>query len=219
MIKERRRGRASGPVDAAPLAITTRVRRLVDDVHGGNLLEASAYAGVPYSSLREIHAGRARAPGTGMLERLARAYELPLGWFTSRRYSDDGTVPLAGWIGFLPEGFETPEGIGSDGYRVTVPMAAWPLIRVLAQLEQRLTALPAGPSRPIIGSATDPRDIRRRLAAFIFQPILAARGAGLRGASIGHPDARPRPSRSIAEWSDMLRDLGRFWERALSDLM
>src|SRR5262245_6862935 len=102
MIKERRRGRASGPLDAGSLAITIRVRRLVDDVHGGNLLEASAYAGVPYRTLREIHTGRGM-PCRATLERLARAYELPVDWFTSSRHPDDGTIPVAGWIGFLPD--------------------------------------------------------------------------------------------------------------------
>ena len=214
MIKERRGG-PSRPLVAGRLAITNRVRRLVDDVHGGNLLEASAYAGVPYRTLREIHAGRGRIPGHATLERLALAYELPIDWFTSGGDVDDGTIPVAGWIGFLPD---DPR----PARRVAVPVGAWPLIRVLAQLEQRLTSLPPSVGRPIIGLATDPREIRRRLTAFIFQPILAARVARTRSDSpVGPPASPPRlpPARNSDEWSDMLRDLGRFWERALHDLM
>jgi hypothetical protein len=212
MIKERRRGRASRPLDAGPLAITTRVRRLVDDVHGGNLVEASAFAGLPYHTFRQMHAGH-RVPCRATLERLASVYDLPVDWFTSARQTDDGTIPLAGWIGDLPS--DPSHRLTSEaatGRRVTSPVSAWPLIRVLAQLEQRLTALPKSPLRPIIGAATDPREIRRRLTAFILQPILAARFAG--SIAPAEPGSPTNP-----EWVDLLRALGRFWERALSDLM
>ncbi len=201
MLKERRRGRPPAPTAASWSRVTARVRRLVDDVHDGDLVEASAHAGVPYASLREIHAGRARKPGSATLERLASAYGLPVEWFLDGSASDDGTIPVAGWAGFLPES-------GSPGRRITVPHAAWPLIRVLVQLEQRLRDLPATPDRPIIGATTDPRAIRAKLTAFIFQPLLAATAVGCDGLD-GTPGDR---------WVAMLRDLGRFWERALGGL-
>lgn len=200
MLRERRRG-PTAPLAGSWNPLTARVRRLVDDVHDGNLVEASAHAGVPYARLRDIHAGRTRNPGAATLERLANAYGLPVEWFLNGSASDDGTIPVAGWAGFLPE-------TESPGRRITVPHAAWPLIRVLVQLEQRLRDLPASPDRPIIGSTTDPRAIRAQLTAFIFQPLLAATAAGCNGLD-GLPGER---------WVAMLRDLGRFWERALGGL-
>ncbi len=201
MLRERRRGRPPAPLAGLWNPLTARVRRLVDDVHDGNLVEASAHAGVPYARLRDIHAGRTRNPGAATLERLASAYGLPVEWFLNGSASDDGTIPGAGWAGFLPE-TEIP------GRRITVPHAAWPLIRVLVHLEQRLRDLPATPDRPIIGSTTDPRAIRAQVTAFIFQPLLAATAAGCNGLD-GLPGER---------WVAMLRDLGRFWERALGGL-
>ncbi len=201
MLRERRRGRLTAPLADSLSRVTARVRRLVDDVHDGNLIEASAHAGVPYARLREIHAGRIRNPGVATLERLAVTYGLPIEWFLNGSASDDGTIPLAGWAGFLP-------ATGGPGRRIVVPHAAWSLIRVLVQLEQRLRDLPATPDRPIIGAITDPRAIREKLTAFIFQPLLAATSAGCGGLD-GKPGER---------WVAMLGDLGRFWERALGDL-
>jgi len=208
------------PLTSPMCSLTARVRRLVDNVHDGNLLEASAHAGVPYATLREIHAGRTKSPGVHTLERLARAYGLPIDWFVGGT-ADDGTIPAVGWVGFLPA---DPESGAQWQYarRVTIPYAAWPLIRVLEQLDQRLRALPPSPDRPIIGGATDPRECRRRLTAFILQPLLAARSLGAKDVVKAEPpfpdQFEPRgPERD--QWIDMLRDLGRFWERALDSLL
>jgi hypothetical protein len=218
MLRERRRGRPRRPLGPPTAVVTARLRRLVDDVHDGNLLEASAHAGVPYATLREIHAGRTASPGLHTLERIARAYGLPLDWFTA---PDDGTVPLAGWVGFLPP---DPDSGAEWRYarRVTIPFGAWPLIRVLVRLEQRLRDLPANPDRPILGGATDPRECRRRLTAFILQPLLAARQLGARDVVRAEP---PFPGQidlkgqGRDQWIDMLRNLGHFWERALGGLL
>ncbi len=220
MLRERRRGRPRRPQSAPPASLTARLRRLVDDVHDGNLLEASAHAGVPYATLREIHAGRTRNPGLATLERLASAYGLPLDWFREGSALDDGTIPLAGWVGFLPP---DPESGAEWQYarRVTIPYAAWPLIRVLVQLEQKLRDVPASADRPIIGGATDPREIRRRLTGFILQPLLAARNLGAKDVVKAEP---PFPGQielkgaTRDQWIGMLRDLGRFWEQALGGL-
>jgi hypothetical protein len=205
MLRERRRERPRRPFGAPAVLATARLRRLVDDVHGGSLVEAAAFAGVPYAALREIHAGRASAPPRATLERIATTYGLPPDWFTA---PDDGTVPAAGWVGFLPS--EPGPGPAGPGRRVTIPFGAWPLIRVLVRLEQRLRDLPASPDRPILGGATDPRECRRRLTAFIFQPLLAAgQGCVL--------EARPGAHR--VEAVGMLRNLGHFWEQALGNLL
>lgn len=205
MLKERCFARASRSDRAAWMKVTARVRRLVDDVHDGDLLAASVHAGVPYKLLRELHAGRAKRPDTRTLARLARTYHLPIDWFFEGTAADDGTVPMVGWTGYVHD----PETPGSR--RITIPIAAWPLIRVLVQLELRLRDQPADPDRPIIGEATDPREIRSRLTSFIFQPLLAARPIS----------AMELGSRALVEsqWVEMLRDLGRFWERALGSLL
>lgn len=215
MLKERR-GRPRRPLGPPTARVTARLRRLVDDVHEGNLLEASAHAGIPYATLREIHSGRTTAPARSTLQRIARAYGLPVDWFTA---PDDGTIPAAGWVGFLP-GESGAEAVTAR--RVTIPFAAWPLIRVLVQLEQRLRDLPPHPDRPILGAATDPRECRRRLTAFILQPLLAARRVG---SAEGDGPMPPWPGSfelrgpSTERWIDMLRDLGHFWERALGSLL
>ena len=205
MLKERCFARASRSDRAAWMKVTARVRRLVDDVHDGDLLAASVHAGVPYKLLRELHAGRAKQPDTRTLARLARTYHLPIDWFFEGTAADDGTVPMVGWTGYVHD----PGTAGSR--RLTIPIAAWPLIRVLVQLELRLRDQPADPDRPIIGEATDPREIRSRLTSFIFQPLLAARPIS----------AMELGSRALVEsqWVEMLRDLGRFWERALGSLL
>lgn len=202
MLRPRRAGHAPRPLWANGNPLTARLRRLVDDVHDGDLFEASAHAGVPYAALREIHLGRVRNAGA-VLERLAAAYGLPVAWFVDEGGPDDGTIPVAGWAGYLP--------LGRRGgpARLTIPHSAWPLIRVLVQLEQRLRDQPAGPERPIIGAATDPREIRRRLTAFILQPLVAA------GAIGADWEGAPGDDR----WAAMLHDLGRFWERALGGLI
>ena len=89
-----------------------------------------------------------------------------------------------------------------------MPHSAWPLIRVLVQLEQRLRDLPATVDRPIIGATTDPRAIRAKLSAFIFQPLFAATAVG------GGGFDGLRGDRGVAT----LRGLGQFWERALRGL-
>ncbi|MGE0440917.1 MAG: helix-turn-helix domain-containing protein [Gemmatimonadales bacterium] len=204
MLRERRRGDSVASQAAPWSKVTARVRRLIDDVHDGSLLEASAHAGVPYATLREMHSGRRRRPDFETLGRLARTYGLPLEWFFEGSAADDGTVPQAGWAGLVPE-----PGPGPAGRRVTIPYSAWPLIRVLVQLEQRLRDRPVCADRPIIGAATDPREIRRRILAFLFQPLEAARSAA--GEATG---LAPAGASDAA-----LRELGRFWERALASLL
>jgi transcriptional regulator with XRE-family HTH domain len=221
MLKERRRGRPPRPLVDSPACVTARLRRLIDDVHGGNLLEASAHAAVPYATLREIHAGRTRNPGVATLQRIAQAYGLTVDWFTDAFVEDDGTVPLAGWVGYLPPDPESGAG-WQYARRVTIPFAAWPLIRVLVRLEDRLRELPPSVDRPIVGGATDPRECKRRLTAFILQPLLAARAAGANLTLVTDPPLpghRDPQGKGRDEWIDMLRDLGRFWERALVDLV
>jgi hypothetical protein len=215
MLKERRRGRPPQPFVAAGTLVTARIRRLVDDVHGGNLLAASAYSGVPYAVLRDIHSGRGRSAGAATLERLAMAYDLPVDWFTRSDVGDDGTIPSAGWVGFIPG--DSSDGSGGQPARpVTIPGAAWPLIRVLSQLEARLTAIPPSPGRPIMGTATDPRVCRGRLTAFILQPIASANLSSELSGPAGR-GAHGGPSND--QWIEMLKALGRFWEQALGGLM
>lgn len=216
----RRRGRPRRPLEQVVSTLARRFRRLVDLVHDGNLLEASAHTGVAYATLREIHTGRTRSPGLATLDRIAGAYGLPVDWFV-RESADDGAVPIAGWVGLLPADPETGAG-WQYARRVTIPFAAQSLVRVLLMLERRLIALPPHPDRPILGGATEPRECKRRLTAFILQPLLAARGLGAKDilqAEPRLPGQAPLTGHAREEWLETLRDLGRFWERALPGLL
>jgi len=214
MLRESRRGRSRGAPGPTTALVTARLRRLVDDAHDGNLMEAAAHADVPYSALRELHSGRLSRGAAGFLGKIAAAYGLPSDWFTA---PDDGTVPCAAWAALLPD--RVP---GRAGRRVTIPFGAWPLIRVLVRLEQRLRDQPPHPDRPILGDATDPRECRRRLVGFLLQPVTTAQQLGTTDVRWDSPPfpgpadfGGPEAARSVG----MLRDLGRFWEGALATLL
>ena len=221
MLVTRRRGRPPRPLAPTVTGVTLRLRRLVDLVHDGNLLEAAAHCGVAYGTLREIHTGRTRNPGLATLERISRAYGVPMEWFLSTAEKDDGSVPFVGWVGFLPADAESGAG-WQYARRVTVPYAAWPLVQLLLRLESRLRELPTHPDRPIIGAATDPRECKRRLAGFILQPLLAAHALGAKDvlqADPPLPGQSPLEGSAREEWLETLRHLGLFWDRALAGMV
>ncbi len=209
-----RPGRPRGPLPDAAHPLTRRIRRLIDEAHLGNLREAASHTGLPYATVRDLYRGRTASPGLATVQTLAAAYGLPLDWFTGGtsgdaqpRFQIDGEL--------LPD----PEyGRGRRGRRIRIPLAAWPLARCFVRLEQRLTALPPKPARPVLGAAVDPAEVRQRLTAFLLGPLLDAQDAGLLAVQGADPPFRGggNPSAEEArEWIAVLRALGRFWERAL----
>jgi hypothetical protein len=188
----------------------------VDEVHLGNLSEATAHSGLPYGTLRDLYDGSSTNPVLKTLEALARAYGLAPGWFADT----SGRPPIGMVEGTLPPDPES--GRGHLGRRIAIPLAAWPFARLFLVLEPYLSALPATPDRLILGGAMGPEAVRQRLTGFLFGPLLDAQAAGLlvllgadppfRGGERPSPEAR-------REWVETLRRLGRFWEVALSDLL
>jgi transcriptional regulator with XRE-family HTH domain len=166
---------------------------------------------MPYATIRELYRGDTADPSLSTVARLATAYRLPLEWFLG---NEAEAKPQMGWVGILPP---DPDS-GADprfARRVVIPFAAWSLAAVALSLEHRLGALPAGAGRPVVGGAQDEFEFRRRLTAFLLQPLLAARAAGAdvplpaeplkRGESALPPEGRER-------WLAALRKLGDFWE-------
>ncbi len=188
-------------------------------VHAGNLHEAARHTGIPYATLREIHQGAVASPGLGTVAALAGAYRLPVDWFL--REGLDRPAPAMGWVGILPPDPET----GADpryARRVTIPFAAGAFLTVALRLEAWLGGLPPSPSRPIVGGATEEFEFRRRLTAFLLQPVLAARAAGADLPLPAEPPYRgdpPMTPERRARWVALLQELGAFWERALGSLL
>jgi hypothetical protein len=210
-------GRPKDPLPPARAALTRQVRRLVDEAHLGNLREAAAHSGLAYGTVRDLYAGRTINPSIGTLTALGAAYALPAGWFTGE--APEATLQ-AGVTGVLPPDPEV--GRGRQGRRILVPLAAWPLARLFLLLEPYLLSLPAGPQRPILAGAGDGDAARQRLTGFLLGPLLEAQGIGqmvLLGADPPFRGGeRPSPERRRA-WVETLRDLGRFWEGALAELV
>jgi hypothetical protein len=125
-----------------------------------------------------------------------------------------------GWVGILPPDPET----GADpryARRVVIPFAAWSLVAVALRLERLLEALPPSPTRPIVGGASDPFEFRRRLTAFLLQPLLAARGAGAPVPLPTEPPIKGEPEFTQERrevWLMVLRRLGDYWQAALSEV-
>lgn len=207
-------GRPRRPLTEPSNPLTRRIRRLIDEAHLGNVREASAHAGLPYATLRDLYLGRTTSPGLGTLMALSTSYAVPLDWFTGT----DTTAPRLGIEGELPPDPDFRRG--RHGRRLHIPLAAWPLVRCFLRLERRLTALPPRPDRPVLGAATEPEEVRQRLTAFLLAPLLEAQGEGLvtvLGADPAFPGGRRATAEEERAWIAVLRDLGRFWEQTLSD--
>lgn len=150
------------------------------------------------------------------MQAIARAYQLPLEWFTGEL----GSEPRLEIAGALPP---DPEfGRGRRGREFRIPLAAWPLARCFLRLEEVLLARSPSLERPILGAVNDPVEVRQLLTEFLLSPLLEAQLQGLIvvfGAEPPFPGAA-RPTTEQAEaWIAVLRELGRFWERTLSSLL
>lgn len=208
----KRRGRPPEPLPASDLPVVQRIRELVRLVHGGNLREAALHTGLPYATLRQLYRAETGEPSLSTVARLADAYGLPVDWFLGR--GSGSGEPQMGWEGILPADPET----GSErryARRVLIPFGAWPLAGLALGLERRLAGLPAASTRPIVGAAHDDFELRRRLTAFLLQPLLAARAAGSPVPLPADPPMREEPPFTAARrelWLQTLRKLGEWWE-------
>jgi hypothetical protein len=193
--------------------VTRRVRRLLDQVHGGNLAEAQRATGIPYPTLRDLYAGRSANPELATLEQLCAPYGVSLNWFTDQGADED--VPLVGRVVLLP-----PHPRARAGERelrpVLVPYAARALFDVFAKLESWLERQRPGPARPVAGEATG-ETLRFRLTTFLLQPLLAAEKLG---EDVIPGDTTTGAAGSVdAAWVERLQALGALWQVALPRLM
>ena len=211
--RQPRPGRPPGPLPEVRHPLARRIRRLVDEAHLGNLREAAHHTGLPYATLRDLYAGRTTRPGLATLQAIARAYALPLEWFTG----EDAAAPRLEFRGELPP---DPEyGRSGRGRRILIPLAAWPLARCFLRLERELLAIRPHRSRPVMGAANDPDECRQQLTAFLLGPLLEAQRQGLLvilGADPPFPGTAQVTAEQQRQWITILRELGRFWERALA---
>jgi hypothetical protein len=206
-------GRPRGPLPEARHLLTRRIRRLIDEAHLGNLREAASHTGLPYATLRDLYIGRTTSPGLRTLLVISEAYGTSLEWFTRDEAS---AAPRLQIVGELPP---DPEfGRGREGRRIRIPLAAWPLARCFLELEKRLGKLPPKNDRPILGAAVDQDEIRRRLTAFLLAPLLEGQSEGMiqvLGAEPPFRGTRNPSSEEEREWVELLRALGKFWERII----
>ena len=206
-------GRPKGPLPEARHLLTRRIRRLIDEAHLGNLREAAGHTGLPYATLRDLYFGRTTSPGLKTLVSISQAYGTSLEWFTD---DDVGASPRVLIEGQLPP---DPEyGRGREGRRIRIPLAAWSFARCFLELERKLTKLAPRNDRPILGSAVDPEEIRRRLTAYLLGPILDAQREGMvriLGADPPFRCTRNASEEEERDWVELLRALGKFWELTL----
>ncbi len=206
-------GRPRGPLPEARHLLTRRIRRLIDEAHLGNLREAASHTGLPYATLRDLYFGSTSSPGLRTVLVIAEAYSAPLEWFTEE---DPDSAPRLAIEGQLPP--DPDYGRGREGRAIRIPLSAWPLARCFLRLERELTAQPPTANRAIIGAAVDRDEVRRRLTAFLLGPLLGANAEGmiqLQGATPPFRGTRTPTPEEEREWVEVLRALGKFWERVL----
>lgn len=187
-----------------------RVRELVDEAHGGNVLEASNVTGVPAATLRALYNGKSTNPGLKTLTSLAEPYGLTPGWF-----AEEGTQfsPRMGLD--LALGVRQPDGNFFTEHRVGIPWSSWPMPGVFRRLQDYLVGL-EGRDRPIIGKL-DPSnpmtrpDFDSAIGKFLLGPLLELENAF-------DLSLLPKHSRDTADSAKVqrLRSLGQFWQEALT---
>lgn len=228
MTDPRRAGRRRGRLPPAAHFLTRRIRRLVDLAHDGNVREAADHIGVPYATLRKLYMGRSLNPGVATIKRIASPYEIPDAWFTDERQRE--AVPLSGWVGLVPFDFDDPEwqpppGIPPLNFArgVLIPHVAREFAETWSLLLDYLDGLEPDTSRPIVGDATG-REFNVRLTTFLLGPLLETAQAGLTHlpadiAYKGDQMFRDFTREELEQWARTLRQLGRFWQTVLGDLL
>ncbi len=207
-------GRPKAKLATKVPAVTRRVRRLLDQVHGGNLAEAQRATGLPYPTLRDLYAGRTANPALATLNRLRAPYGVSLDWFSGLEADDD--EPLPGRVVLLPPHPRAAASGGGEGGRalrqVLLPYAARTLWVVFSGLQAWLERQAPSPERPVAGEATGDT-LAFRLTTFLLQPLLAAEKIGeevIPAAASGG-----KPAGVDAAWVARLEALGAMWRAAL----
>lgn len=85
---------SAAAINSSGASLQDRLRLIISTVFGGNSLEAAQAAGVEASTLHRIVEGKVHDPRLSTLERLARAFGVPLEWLLGLR--DQPTEPMAG---------------------------------------------------------------------------------------------------------------------------
>ena len=202
-------GRPKQTLAADVPAVTRRVRKLVDQVHGGNLADAQRATGLPYPTLRDLYAGRTANPELATLDRLRAPYGVSLNWFTEP--GSDKEVPLAGRLVLLPPHPRAAAAGGVAGRalrQVLLPYAARTLSSVFERLQAWLEQQAPAPERPVVGEATGDT-FTFRLTTFLLQPLLAAEKLG----------EEVIPASVDAAWVERLEALGAMWRAALARIL
>jgi hypothetical protein len=194
-------GRPKAKLAANVPAVTRRVRKLLDQVHGGNLADAHRTTGLPYPTLRDLYAGRTANPELATLDQLRGPYGVSLNWFTDPGADDE--VPLDGRVVLLPP-HPRATGSGRALRQVLLPYAARTLFAVFAQVEAWLARQAPTPERPVVGEATGDT-FAFRLTTFLLQPLLAAEKLG----------QEVIPAAVDAAWVARLEALGAMWRAVL----
>jgi transcriptional regulator with XRE-family HTH domain len=214
-MKSPRAGRPrTSKLKPAKHRLTRQVRRLIDVAHDGNVHEASKASGIPYATIRDLYTGKSTNPNLKTLETLARAYGVFAGWFTDD--NQQAEVPLGGWVSYV-------SGFGEDARvrEITIPFSAWPLPAVYERLCALLEAMPPGRNRPIIGEATNDKEISRLVCDYLLSPILNAEK--ITGNDMILHDVEERlgqySNADEEKWILRMRRLGILWEEMFSDIL
>ena len=204
--KSRPVGRPKTAISSQVPSVTKRIRRLIDQVHGGNLAAAGRATGIPYPTIRDLYAGRTVNPGLATLDQLRAPYGVSLNWFTDREAENE--VPLQGRTVLLPPHPRSQQAGTRTLRPVLIPYSARTLLALFAALEEWLRRKPAEAERPIVGEAAG-EAFTFRLTTFVLQPLLGAEKLGQEVIPSGEPDAA---------WIGRLEALGAMWRSLLPEV-
>lgn len=216
----KRVGRPRARLPKARHLVTHRIRWLVDNVHEGNLNEASRVTGIPYPTLRDLYVGRTTNPSLQTLETLRKPYTMGVEWFTNPK-APEKAMP-GGIVGYLPPLLGRARRGEWDRREVVIPYTAWPMYEVFTLLFDWLDKQESSPDRPIVGAAND-RDFTERLTTFLLGPYLALeRETGDVNTILPHMPVKPQrmPTDEDEEaWVRKMRTLGLMWQQAIPELL
>jgi len=183
--------------------------------HGGRVRDSSMLTGVPYPTLNDLYIGRSINPNLATLDALSAPYDIDASWFLCAEEPD--RQPRTCRIVFLP-----PYPLGEVKRRtlreIQIPFSAWPMYEVFTELEERLKAMPADATRPIVAEASGDA-LPFRLATFLFQPLLAAEKTGWNDVFPVSEGDEKLDAETMARWTGTLIALGDMWKVSLTGFL